>query len=187
MSRKLTERDIVAIAYRRKQLARFERLLKDDGYFVAERARLQCRGDEAVWQQFFEENPWIFGYGLSFVYLSGLDDKKLEQVVHGTPYSNVASGWTLCFAARASYRVSAFWRSRRTRRSCCPRTAIVPDAGARRGSFRGRWLTVHATVSLATQSVRRLVGVDDDGNPTGEEAYAYMPKSSLVVGSFRNL
>ena len=39
---------------------------------------------------------------------------------------------------------------------------------------------VHATVSLATQSVRRLVGVDDDGNPTGEEAYAYMPKSFLV-------
>lgn len=38
---------------------------------------------EAVWQKFFEKNPWIFGYGLSYIHLSALDDKKLEQVVHG--------------------------------------------------------------------------------------------------------
>ena len=39
--------------------------------------------DEALWQKFFEKNSWIFGYGLSYIYLSGLDDKRLEQVVSG--------------------------------------------------------------------------------------------------------
>ena len=32
---------------------------------------------------FFEKNPWIFGYGLGYIFLLGLDDKKLEQVVQG--------------------------------------------------------------------------------------------------------
>jgi hypothetical protein len=32
---------------------------------------------------FFERNPWIFGYGLNYVYLDTLNDKKLEQVVQG--------------------------------------------------------------------------------------------------------
>lgn len=32
---------------------------------------------------FFEKNPWIFGYGLGYVFLSSLDDKKLEQIVQG--------------------------------------------------------------------------------------------------------
>ncbi len=39
--------------------------------------------DGKGWQRFFEKNPWIFGYGLNYVYLDALDDKKLEQVVQG--------------------------------------------------------------------------------------------------------
>ena len=98
VQQEVTERDIVAVAYRRKQLARFERLLKDDGYFLAERQRLQCRGDEAVWQQFFEKNPWIFGYGLSFVYLSGLDG---QEVGAGGPRVRRLRAW------QASRRLAA--------------------------------------------------------------------------------
>jgi len=185
VQQELTERDIVAVAYRRKQLERFGRLLEDDGYFAAERERLQCRGDEAVWQQFFEENPWIFGYGLSFVYLSGLDDKKLEQVVHG--YAIFERG----------KRVDALLRSQGVISSLCfleiktHKTELLSSDAYRAGCWcptrelSGAVPQVHATVSLATQSVRRLVGVDDDGNPTGEEAYAYMPKSFLVVGSLQ--
>lgn len=40
-------------------------------------------------------------------------------------------------------------------------------------------------MTLATQSLRKLTGSDDDGNPTGEDAYAYMPKSFLIVGCLR--
>ena len=41
------------------------------------------RGPESVWQHFFETNPWIFGYGLEYVFLTQLDGKKLEQVTTG--------------------------------------------------------------------------------------------------------
>ena len=59
----LTKEDLVAIGYRKRQLQAFERLLKDAQYFEQTKARLNCNA-EALWQRFFEKNPWIFGYGL---------------------------------------------------------------------------------------------------------------------------
>jgi len=75
-------RDLVAVGYRRKQLQRFESLLNDADYFARERERLRCRPED-VWQKFFEANTWIFGYGLSYQFLSKLDERKLEQIVRG--------------------------------------------------------------------------------------------------------
>ena len=78
----ITRQDVVAVGYRKRQLQVFERLLADEQYFQDIKARKGC-SSEGVWQQFFEKNPWIFGYGLSYIALSGLTDKKLEQIVHG--------------------------------------------------------------------------------------------------------
>ena len=75
-------RDLIAIGYRRKQLERFDHLLNDAVYFNAERQRLNARPED-VWQLFFEANTWIFGYGLSYQFLSTLDERKLEQVIRG--------------------------------------------------------------------------------------------------------
>lgn len=79
-------RDLVAVGYRRKQLQRFDRLLLEPNYFTSEQERLQC-GPEAVWQKFFEANTWIFGYGLTYQFLSQLDERKLEQIVRGRDLS----------------------------------------------------------------------------------------------------
>jgi hypothetical protein len=67
----VTTSDIVAIGYRKKQLERYRDLRSDP------------KTDEAVWQAFFEENVWIFGYGLTYLFLSNLDERKLEQAVSG--------------------------------------------------------------------------------------------------------
>ncbi|MEJ1962821.1 MAG: hypothetical protein WDO56_15240 [Gammaproteobacteria bacterium] len=65
----LTKKDVVAIGYRKKQLEVFRQLLEDPAYFAELKWRKNCT-DEKLWQQFFEKNPWIFGYGLS--YLAGV-------------------------------------------------------------------------------------------------------------------
>lgn len=67
----VTTSDIVAIGYRKKQLDRCRNLLRDP------------ETSEASWQSFFEENVWIFGYGLTYLFLSNLDEEKLEQAVSG--------------------------------------------------------------------------------------------------------
>ena len=78
----ITKDDVIAVGYRKRQLQTFKRLLEDPDFFDEVKLRKQCK-DEAVWQKFFEKNPWIFGYGLTYLYLSSLDDKKLEQSVQG--------------------------------------------------------------------------------------------------------
>ncbi len=45
--------------------------------------RLKVINGEAVWQSFFEENTWIFGYGLTLLACEKYGEDKLEQVTSG--------------------------------------------------------------------------------------------------------
>ncbi|MBL8143775.1 MAG: DUF4263 domain-containing protein, partial [Acidobacteria bacterium] len=136
-----------------------------------------------LWQLFFERNPWIFGYGLSYVYLTGLDNKKLEQVVSG--YS----------VAQAGKRTDALLRTRGVLSSLCfveikkhtthllEATAYRPACWAPSRDLAGAVSQVQGTVAQAAQDLRKLTGRNDLGDPTGEEAFNYMPKAFVVVGS----
>ncbi len=77
-----TERDVVALAYRREQVDFFGKLLDDPEFFSEVKVAWRVEGDEAVWQRFFEANQWILGYGLSYQFIVGVD-RKLEQDTRG--------------------------------------------------------------------------------------------------------
>lgn len=79
----LTERDVQMLFDRRRALDTFHKLITDPDFFAAERERLTAIQDEAVWQAFFEENTWIFGYGLTLLACEKYRDDKLEQVTSG--------------------------------------------------------------------------------------------------------
>jgi hypothetical protein len=83
-------RDVVATAGRRTTVQRFRQMLEDEDFFNDEKTRLGVRGDEAVWQHFFEDNPWILGVSLTGQLLTSWDHSKLEQVVAG--YSIIGAG-----------------------------------------------------------------------------------------------
>jgi len=179
----VTKEDVVAVGYRKRQLQVFQQLLENDEYFNTVKAQKQCN-NEAVWQKFFEKNPWIFGYGLSYIHLSTLDEKKLEQVVHGHTVSEHGK------------RVDALLKTRGVISSLCfveiktHKTALLNSQPYRAGCWSpsaelsGAVSQVQGTVTLATESIKSKLSLTDDvGNPTGEEAFNYMPKSFLVVGS----
>jgi hypothetical protein len=84
----LTEQDVQMLMDRRRTLERFDQLLIDPTFFGAEMIRL-ATGGEGVWQKFFEENTWIFGYGLTLLACASFNDEKLEQITTG---SNVFTG-----------------------------------------------------------------------------------------------
>ena len=167
----ITKQDVVAVGYRKRQLQAFKRLIEDDDYFSDVKERKKCT-TEAVWQQYFEKNPWIFGYGLSYIPLAGLSDKKLEQVVHG--YSVVDHG----------KRVDALLRTRGVISSLCfveiktHKTELLQSKPYRSGCWApsdelaGGVSQVQGTVALATETIRTKLSLHDDvGNPTGEEAF----------------
>ena len=77
----LTESDFRLLRDRKAALKQFERLLQPD-YVKARVAETTARGEEDVWQTFFEEHPWIFGYGLKLIAAEGFKE-KLEQTTTG--------------------------------------------------------------------------------------------------------
>lgn len=85
----ITERDVQMLVDRRKTLEYFERLLDEEDFVKSERDRLSLKGIEAVWQRFFEDNPWIFGYGLTLVSCDAISENGLEVITTG---ANVFTG-----------------------------------------------------------------------------------------------
>jgi len=165
------EQDLIAIGYRKKQLEIYRELLESDD--VA----------ESDWQKFFEKNTWIFGYGLSYVFQTSLDDKKMEQVVKGYDFNNGGKRVdgllktagiinSLCFVEIKTHKTNLL-SNNPYRKGCWAVSAELSGAVAQ----------IQNTVSLATKNIYDKIQIKDDkGNLTGEEIFNFHPKSFLIVG-----
>ena len=178
LARKIAEsedlsEDLIAVGYRRTQMKAFERMIEEG------------RATEAQWQAFFERNRWIFGYGLSYQFLSGLDGRALETIVRGADVTG------------AGKRADGLMKTRGRIGSLCfveiklPGTPLLQSKPYRSGSWAtsaelaGAVAQVQNTVNSAAEQFRRqrLQPTDAEGNPTGEDLFVFEPKSVLVVGN----
>jgi len=167
----IAEDDLISLGYRKKQLKEFEKLLSDENI------------KESDWQKFFEKNTWIFGYGLSYIFQTSLDNKKIEQVVQGFDFNNVGkrvdgllktSGMinSLCFVEIKTHKTELL-RKQPYREGCWATSSELSGAAAQ----------IQNTVSLATQNIYDKIQLKDkDGNLTGEEIFNFHPKSFLIIG-----
>lgn len=177
------KRDLVAVGYRRKQLDRFERLLRDEPFFDAERQRLGAK-PEGVWQAFFEANTWIFGYGLSYQFLSALDDRKLEQVVRGSDVGGSGKRVDALMKTQARINSLCFVEIKRHDTRLLAQTAYRPDSWPPSADLSGGVAQVQATVQAALENLDRKVAITDRvGDPTGETLFNIQPRSFLVIGN----
>ncbi|WP_163562445.1 Shedu immune nuclease family protein [Janibacter melonis] len=181
----VTATDVVAIAARKEALKRFEILLDDPDEF--ERAR-DGGGREAVWQRFFEGNPWILGVGLSGHLFTSWDGQKLERAVAGSTVADFGK------------RVDAMLTTSGAVRSLVLAEIKLPgDPLLERDSYRaGCWVPsrevsggvaqAHITAERARDDLGTwLTARDDDGFDTGEAVYAGVPRSYVVVGRLSSL
>jgi hypothetical protein len=182
----LSSTDIVNIAYRKKQLEVFEKLLHNssadiDAYRIAN--SIKQAGAEAVWQHFFEANTWIFGYGLNFVFNQPLEGQGLERVVRGSDITG------------AGKRADGLLKTTGIVSSLCLIEIKTPDAHLLENEpYRPEcWQAskeLSGGISQAQKTVQKTienVGTafrpkNKDGSPTGEVLYAYRPKSFLIIG-----
>jgi len=71
LSNNVTDKDIVALGYRKDQLNIFRKLLEEN--YLPEYKKEIIKNtqikDELAWQYFFNKNPWIFGYGLDYRFM----------------------------------------------------------------------------------------------------------------------
>ncbi|MBX4911680.1 MULTISPECIES: Shedu immune nuclease family protein [Rhizobium] len=178
----ITTEDVVALSYRKKQLALFRRLLGDDAYFdqcVAQHGK----GPETLWQHFLERNPWILGYSLSLINFGPLDNRKLEQTVRGHDLEGPGKRVDALLRSRAILNTAAFVELKHHR------TELVSPDQYRSGIWTpskelcGAVAQVQGTVAAALERWSSTVHVTDrDGEPTGETIFTTEPRSFVVCG-----
>jgi hypothetical protein len=181
----LSGADIINIAYRKEQLQIFEQLLDSGNAIEAYRAThgIRQRGDEAVWQYFFEANTWIFGYGLNFVFNQPLEGRRLELAVRGHDITGAGK------RADSVLKTAGFVNSLCLVEIKTPTAALLqaepyrPECWQPSSELSGGIAQAQKTTQKTLENLApEFRPIDSQGNPTGEVLYSYRPKSFLIVG-----
>jgi hypothetical protein len=182
-------RDVVAAEYRRSQVRYFRRLLEDDDYFAFEVDRLdRGSGPEAVWQNFFESNPWIFGLNLAGQLLTSWSDRRLEQIVAGRSISG--PGKRADALLRTSGRIrSMVFAEIKTHQAPLLGREYRPGCWSPSDHLSGGVAQSQGTVHLAVRDIGdRLADLATDGSDLpGSFTYMIRPRSYLVIGTLSEL
>ncbi|GAB2612115.1 Shedu immune nuclease family protein [Belliella aquatica] len=181
----LTYEDVANLGYRKRQLEIFEQLLNDESYFDQRKVELSKNGDEAVWQDFFERNTWIFGYGLNYVFNSSLEGKKLEQVVSG--YNFNSSGKRIDALMKTKGIISSFvFGEIKTHKKVLLKQVSDP--------YRGECWAISdelaGSIAQVQKSIQKFIKdlptknelKNEQGDLTGEQVFIYQPKSFVIIG-----
>lgn len=168
----VTTSDIVAIGYRKKQLERYRELLKEPGT------------SEADWQAFFEQNVWIFGYGLTYLFLSNLNERKLEQAVSGSDLWQRGKRSDGVLKSRGAIEALCFVEIKKHSTPLVQSREYRPSCWAPSDELAGAVAQCQVTVEqVIRRAVEKLEPQYKSGSPTGEQIFTYQPRSFLVVGS----
>ena len=180
----LTKEDVVALGYRKKQVQTFGRLLTERDYFDQVKQAKEIRGDEALWQMFFEKNQWIFGYGLSYFFVTGFENRKLEQVVEGHNLLNHGKRADGLMKTRGIINSLCFVEIKTHQTKLLENSAYRVGCWAPSKDLSGAVAQVQGTVAAAMQRLYGMFRLNhEDGTPTGEEVFNFRPKAFIVIGS----
>lgn len=185
---KLTEQDINIMSKRKETLGKFKKLLDEPEYMGKYREWLQKQGKnsrpEDVWQHFFEDNRWIFGYGLQLVSCMGLDDRKLETVVVGNDLFD-GSGKRIdgLLKTRGAINRALFTEIKRHDIPLLEpydRPGVFVPSKDLRGAVAQVQKTIHKVNLKVSKAFENII--DKDGNPTGESIAFVKPRGIVVAG-----
>lgn len=182
--------DIFALAHKKAALEDFRKLLTDYESFKSsyiKRHGLTAQGEENIWQYFFEQNPWIFGHGLNYIFLDKVD-KKLETITTG--HAHDSSGKRVDALMRTRAEISQYvlieikksssllLKSQEYRAGCWAVSNDVSDAVTQ---------IQKTAFDFTNNKFHKIPRVDGDGRVSGEEIYRIQPKSYLVIGNLAEL
>lgn len=182
----ITDQDVALLQGRRSKMEIFQRLLTDIRYFETEKAKLGVnKRTEDVWQNFFENNSWIFGYGLQLLACENLDDKKLEQVVAGTDIID-GSGKRIDALLKTKGSISKILfceiKNHYPNLLITPydRPGVYVPGKELSGAVAQIQKTIHKVTLRLTENYHKPT--KQDGTPTGEEILFVKPRGVIVIG-----
>ena len=180
----LTDSDITAVGYRKKELEKFRRLLQEEQYFNEELEKIDNKSKEALWQRFFERNTWIFGYGLNYIFSTTLEGKKLEQVVSGFTFNSSGKRVDGLLKTKGLISSLCFVEIKRHDTKLIYSKEYRPDCWNVSRELSGAVSQIQKTVQRTIKELPTQNRLNDkEGNPTGETVFLYKPKSYLIIGT----
>ena len=175
--------DMKAIGYWRNSLNKFKNFLSDSEYFEKIRLTTPKNSAERVWQDFFELNKWIFGYGLLYISTAGVSDNKLEQRLRG---GSILGGGSI---------PDALMRTRGALSTLCLVEIKVHSTPLVTKEPRGGSYLISKELSDAVSQCQTAVSVaeedihkffqptDREGFPTTDPIFNFRPRALLVIGN----
>jgi hypothetical protein len=159
----------------------------DSAFFNESKIQLgQNKRDEDVWQQFFERNSWIFGYGLNYFFNTPLEGKKLEQVVRGS-YVDGAGKRVDALLKTQGIVSSLSFGEIKTHKTNLIESVKAPyrkECWKVSEELTGGIAQIQKTVQISLQNIQTKTQIKgDSGDLTGEQLFLYHPKAFLVIGS----
>lgn len=181
----ISDKDINLLLNRRSKLEYFGKLLHDKDFFDSEKTRLN-KTDESLWQYFFEENQWVFGYGLQLISCEGLDDSKLETTVVGNDLLD-GSGKRIDALLKTKGTISKFLfceiKKHHSGLLISPneyRPGVYTPSGELIGAVAQIQKTIHkVTLKLQENFIKPT---ETNGDPTGEEILFVRPRGLVLIG-----
>jgi hypothetical protein len=165
--------DIYAVAAKRAALAEFK-------------SHLASTLSEGEWQAFFEENTWIFGHGLIYVFLNKVG-KKLESQTTGSTFDRPGKRVDGLMRTRAKVSQYILLEIKKNNTDLLRNSTYRP----------GCWGVSHELSDAVTQVQKSVLDFtrdrfrdnlkDEDGNDTGETVYSIEPRNFLVIGNLTQL
>lgn len=165
--------DIYAVAAKRAVLDAFEANLRGDL-------------SEADWQAFFESNPWIFGHGLNYVFLSKVG-KKLERVTTGSAFDRSGKRADGLMLTRAEVSQYVLVEIKKSDTDLLRRLPYRPGCWAVSDELSGAVTQTQKTVFEFARNRFRDRLKDAFGDDTDTEIYSVEPRSYLVIGNLAQI
>ncbi len=164
------EHDIIAIAAKQRALRQFEELLNRE------------KTPEPEWQKFFQANLWVFGYGLTFKFLTPVGE-KLESMTTGATFNRAGKCVDGLLQTRAAVSQCVLVEIKRSD------TKLLQDQAYRSGT----WGVSPELSNAVTQAQKtafefkqdhqpRFTPKDKHGNDAGAPIYAVEPRTYLIIG-----
>lgn len=179
----LTDKDLINTGYRKQQLSIFKKLLAEPNFLFQYQStnELSNHSEEKTWQYFFEQNEWIFGYGLDYRF-----NKILQRESHINTANLDGSNSVIIDYVLADNKFTTFVEIKK------PSTKLFKNDKNRANCWRlsNELYEAHSQILEQKYSAQKKfenhdAGYCHQGNKIHQNAYD--SKSILLIGSWSEL
>jgi Domain of unknown function (DUF4263) len=123
---------------------------------------------------------------LTYIFLSGLDERKLEQIVVGYDFTSRGKRADAVMKTKGAIEAMCLVEIKKHTTNLLQNSSYRVGCWAPSDDLSGGVAQLQGTVDMATRKLSEKLELKDrEGSPTGEKIFTYQPRSFLVVGSLK--